>query len=261
MLTRPLAGDSRLFLWLLALELVEGAAVQAAQVARSFTRPERWRRQLASLERAGFISTQGGRRIDDRVIRLTDAGRNMVWGEVEPEALWRRPWDGVWRMALFDVPQSRAALRTRLRRKFRHLRFGWLQNSVWLSPDPIVDVLRALRDEKISVESLLFMEGRPAGGEIDAELVAGAWDFDRLARMHADYLKLLRAKPKVGRWDKSGQLATWLLTEARAWRAVARADPFLPEILLPAGYAGRIAWQARSETMREIVAKTLPVAD
>jgi phenylacetic acid degradation operon negative regulatory protein len=246
-----------MFLWLLALELVEGTASEAVEVARSFTRPERWRRQLAALQSAGFISTQGEGRVDERMIRLTDVGRSKVWGEVDPEALWRRPWDGLWRTALFDVPQSRAMVRARMRRRFRHLRFGWLQNSVWLSPDPIVDLLRALREEKISVESLVFMEGRPAGGEIDAELVIGAWDFDRLARMHADYLKLLRAKPKVGRGDKGGQLATWLVAEDRAWRAVARADPFLPEILLPAGYAGRIVWQARSETLREVLEKTL----
>jgi phenylacetic acid degradation operon negative regulatory protein len=250
MLTRPLAGDSRLFLWYLAFDLTEAAAGGAIALARRFTRKERWRRQLAKLEAGGLIRSRGEGPLDGRVVQLTEIGRDVLWGGVDPEVRWRRRWDGVWRMVLFDVPQSRASLRVNLCRKLRRLRFGWLQNSVWLSPDSVSDLRQTLRREKVSVESMLFMEGRPAGGEDDAELVTGAWDFERLARLHADYLKLLRAKPPVSRSLQSGRWPTWLATEDRAWRAIIRHDPLLPSVLLPPSYAGRDVWAARCEMLR-----------
>jgi phenylacetic acid degradation operon negative regulatory protein len=251
MFTRPLGGDSRFILWLLALDVMEAAGVGVVALARRFTRKDRWRRHLLALKAGGLISAPGEGPLDERVVRLTDAGNAALWGGVDPEARWRRGWDGVWRMAMFDVPESRGALRTRMRRKLRSLRFGWLQNSVWLSPDPVGELLRTLRGGKVAVESLLFMEGRPAGGENDAELVAGAWDFGMLARLHADYLKLLQERPHPGRTLRRGTWSAWLAIEDRAWRAIARVDPFLPAVLCPRAYAGRTVWEARREMLRE----------
>jgi DNA-binding transcriptional regulator PaaX len=39
---------------------------------------------------------------------------------------------------LFDVPTGQNAQRERLRRCLRDKGFGYLQNSVWISPDPLV---------------------------------------------------------------------------------------------------------------------------
>jgi phenylacetic acid degradation operon negative regulatory protein len=137
-----------------------------------------------------------------------------------------------------------------LRRRLRDLRFGWLQNSVWLSPDPVSQLVRQLTQKDVSVESLLFIEGRPAGGESDAELVAGAWDFSGLAKLHAAHLKLLRLRPTSARWTKAAEWSAWIDAEHRAWRTLERRDPFLPVALLPAEYAGRAVWQARMEALR-----------
>jgi phenylacetic acid degradation operon negative regulatory protein len=250
MSVRPLSGDSRWILWLLVTDLIEQAGETLGELRRRHSRPGRMNRHLKALETAGLVEHLGTEQGDDRLVRLTDAGRDSFWGTLDPEALWGRRWDGVWRMAMFDVPQARNALRVRMRRKLRDLRFGWLQNSVWVSPDPIADLLRALAAEEISVESLLFMEGRPAGGETDAELVAGAWDFEQLARLHATYLKFLETRPASPRVTKGGGWPVWLAAEERAWRAIVRHDPFLPAALLPRGYAGRTVWEARREILR-----------
>jgi phenylacetic acid degradation operon negative regulatory protein len=204
---------------------------------------------MKDLESGGLIGGTGTGPLDERLFRITRRGRAAFLGEIDPEALWTRTWDGVWRLAMFDVPQVHASLRTRLRRKLRELRFGWLQNSVWLSPDPVSQLIGQLTQKDVTVESLFFIEGRPAGGETDAELVAGAWDFAELAKQHATYLKLLRTRPSFGRQTKSAEWSAWLESESRAWRAVARRDPFLPAPLLPADYAGRTVWQARRDAL------------
>lgn len=248
MFTRPLEKDSRLVLLMLGAEGVEASGRMLVEWWQRNSRRGRAAAILRKLQESGWI-TSGPGPIDERIFRLTGQGQQRVWGEIDPPARWGRPWDGMWRLAMFDVPQAQVALRTKLRRKLRELRFGWLQNSVWLSPDPVSKLMEELSARKVSVESLLFIEGRPAGGETDAELVAGGWDFVRLTKMQADYLKFLRQRPALGRSTKGTEWAAWLDAEHRAWHAVARLDPFLPDALLPAGYAGKEAWQARQETL------------
>ena len=104
-------------------------------------------------------------------------------------------WDGTWRIVAFDIPEVDAALRARLRRKLHEHRFGWLQNSVWITPDP-VDEFRALLSEKrLLPDSLSLLEARPAGGESNEAMVAAAWDFVALAKSHDHYLKILQLYP------------------------------------------------------------------
>jgi DNA-binding transcriptional regulator PaaX len=261
MLTRPLAGDSRFLLLLLAVDVLEEAGGELVALCRRASRQGRMDRHLSNLEKAGLINRGGAGPLDERLIRLTEAGQREVWGARDPEMLWRRRWDGVWRMAMFDVPESRNALRVRMRRKLRILRFGWLQNSVWLSPDPVSELRAALRDEQIAVESLLFMEGRPAGGESDVELVEGAWDFGRLGQLHASYLKFLKTRPGTVRAMTSRDWPAWIAAEDRAWRQIVRHDPFLPAVLLPRDYNGRSVWEARGETLRAVARDFAEAAD
>ena len=91
-------------------------------------------RQVAQLKRRHLLEAQagveGGPAVDARALRLTEAGRVHALGGRDPEAQWRRAWDGRWRMVLFDLPNARVAARNRLRRYLRLQGFGFLQNSV-----------------------------------------------------------------------------------------------------------------------------------
>ena len=112
-----------------------------------------------------------------------------------PEERWRRDWDGQWRMVLFDVPTGQNAQRERLRRYLHAKGFGYLQNSVWITPDPLKEERQIMGGARINVESLLLLEARPCAGESDTEIVAGAWDFERINRRYARYLKVLEGHP------------------------------------------------------------------
>lgn len=183
----------------------------------------------------------------DRVVRLTEEGRRLALGGRDPTERWSRPWDGEWRLVLFDLPTRRRALRMRLWRTLRQHHFGYLQNSVWVSPDPVDAIREVLDQAKVQAEVFLVVEGRPAGGESDADLVRAAWDFGLVDVRYAALARLLdRPLPAADR------LAPWLRQERAAWSAALKADPLLPAGLCPPDYAGPGIFHRRKEVLGQL---------
>ena len=208
--------------------------------------------RLAALEKSQLLERHG-ERPTDRVHRLTEAGRLRALGGCDPVARWKRHWDGRWRMVLFDVPQKRASARVRLRRSLAERGFGYLQNSVWITPDPLRDEREALVNGPADVESLILLEARPCAGESDLEIVTGAWNFDAIDDAYNRHAAVLESLPQQPLADQTTarRLHRWLREERLAWLEVAALDPFLPERLHPPGYRGMRAWKRRVEIMSE----------
>jgi phenylacetic acid degradation operon negative regulatory protein len=174
-------------------------------------------------------------------------------GGRDPEAFWSRPWDGQWRLVLFDVPEARRAKRNQLRRYLHSCGFGYLQNSVWITPDPVHDQRALLAGGPIDVESMIFLDARPSAGETDTEIVSGAWDFVELNRRYAQYMEVLRIRSRrqLRSMADATVLQRWLRAEHNAWLGAMECDPLLPAYLLPPDYAGRVAWRERLKAMAE----------
>ncbi len=98
-------------------------------------------RQVQRLEQAELLEVKPGSEKLARVGRLTEAGRVQALGGRDPVERWGRPWDRTWRMVMFDLPETERALRTKLRRVLAEQRMGCLQKSVWIAPDPLVDLV------------------------------------------------------------------------------------------------------------------------
>jgi phenylacetic acid degradation operon negative regulatory protein len=215
-------------------------------------------RQLAALERQKLLESDGPpdkpSPVLDRAFRLTETGRLLALGGRDPEERWGRQWDGRWRLVLFDLPNTKTGLRNRLRRQLRQRGFGYLQNSVWISPDPLEEEKRLLAGGQVSVESLILLESRPCAGESNEEIVAGAWDFEKINRLYARHAKVLAARPKAaGSSNETARnLRRWAGEERVAWWEAVSSDPLLPALLLPAHYAGREAWRNRVKTLRSL---------
>jgi phenylacetic acid degradation operon negative regulatory protein len=209
-------------------------------------------RQAAILEQSHLIERDPGA-MDDRIYRLTWRGRLHVLGGRDPQKCWSREWDGRWRLVLFDVPTSRNSERARLRRYLQARGFGWLQNSVWVTPNALEEERQLLRDGKVDVESLLLLEARPCAGESDAEIVSGAWDFNRINRRYVALMRLLDERPSGNLKDevRARALQRWAAAEREAWLDAVAIDPLLPERLLPSDYLGRKAWDRRVDVLRE----------
>jgi len=187
----------------------------------------------------------------DRLHRLTQAGRLHALGGRDPVAQWKRKWDGRWRLVLFDVPEKRRIARDKLRDYLHHRGFGYLQNSVWITPDDVSEERVLLSGGSVNVKSLIVLEARPCAGETDAEIVAGAWDFERINACYSTYRQLLARRPR-NRLNTRTATATfhhWLREERQSWAAAMVIDPLLPACLCPSEYQGNAAWQERLEVM------------
>jgi phenylacetic acid degradation operon negative regulatory protein len=209
-------------------------------------------RQLRILRQRELIESASGS-VDDRLYRLTEKGRLHALGGRDPQKQWTRPWDGRWRLVLFDVPMARNAHREKMRRYLRSRGCGCLQGSVWVTPDPLQTEREILAGGKVDVASLLLLEARPCAGESDAEIVSGAWDFDLINQLYSVAIGVLDRRPSGSLHNPraAGALRRWAAEEREAWLAAVTEDPLLPEPLLPAGYFGRRAWQRRLEVLRD----------
>ena len=188
---------------------------------------------------------------NDRVYRLTWQGRLRALGGRDPQLRWSREWDGRWRLVLFDVPTDRNSHRTKMRRYLRDKGFGYLQNSAWITPDSLEEEQQILVGGKINVESLILLEARPCAGESDAEIVAGAWDFERINHRYARHLQILSEQPAGALRTESAakRLLRWAAAELEAWLDAVNNDPLLPEKILPRDYLGQRAWRERVEVL------------
>jgi phenylacetic acid degradation operon negative regulatory protein len=213
-------------------------------------------RQLRRLEHRDWI--QRSRKVaDERAHRLTEAGRIQAMGGRDPEICWNRAWDGLWRLAIFDVPESRNSDRDRLRRYLVRCGFGCLQNSVWITPHPVHELRRLLIGSPVDVGALIFLESRPCTGETDDQIVLGSWDFDSINARYAQYRGVLKRRPPGRLVDDQAMarsLERWLREEREAWLNAVQIDPLLPRCLLPPGYTGRLAWQERRRAIAHVAA-------
>jgi len=207
-------------------------------------------RLVQRLEKRGLLEGDVNAR-QDRLYRLSAHGRRVTLGGREPEERWSRPWDGFWRLVIFDVPLLRNAQREELRRHLRRRGFGCLQQSVWVTPDRLDEEKRILGSGGINVKSLLLLEARLHGGESDAQIVRGAWDFELINGRYARYLEVLMERPAGAmQGEHAGKrMRNWAVRERQAWLEAVRYDPLLPDQLLPSGYLGRKSWGRRREVL------------
>jgi phenylacetic acid degradation operon negative regulatory protein len=208
-------------------------------------------RHLARLEQEQLLEAKGDA-IVERIYRLTERGRLLALGGRDPVARWKRPWDGKWRLVLFDLPERDNTIRVRLRRFLKNQAFGYLQNSVWITPDPLSELTRQLSGIGEDVEALLTLEARPCAGETDRAIVAGSWDFGRINRLYDRCIAVLSdlhgSDSKISR--SIAGLQRWARLEHASWWEAVHADPLLPAALLPADYRGKDAWQLRTQVLK-----------
>ena len=174
-------------------------------------------------------------------------------GGRDPEACWNRRWDGRWRLVLFDVPRTCNSKRDKFRRYLQSRGFGYLQNSVWITPDSVSEERGLLSGLSADVESLIWFEARPCAGETDAEIVVGAWDFAGINRCYTVCQQVLDRCPYHCLKTKAAavEFHHWFSKEREAWLNAVSLDPLLPKRLLPDSYLGCKAWRKRLKVMAE----------
>ena len=185
-----------------------------------------------------------------RIYRLTRSGAICALGGIDPEERWERGWDGLWRLVIYDIPEVDRRLRSKLRRELSNNGFGFLQKSVWISPHPVDELKGKLKKLKIDTSMIVVMEARADTYDRPENIVIRAWNFERIRELYDDHRELFRRTPTA----KSTKVYAreWALHERSLWNEILKADPFLPDCLLPKHYGGKKAWRSRLRVLRRV---------
>lgn len=88
-----------------------------------------------------FVEENGKRRA-----RITEKGEQMLQLETEKTAIAKkRKWDRRWRLVIFDIPERRKNVRTKIRRFMQEYGFVRLQDSVWVYPHDCEDLVALMK--------------------------------------------------------------------------------------------------------------------
>ncbi|OGG41192.1 CRISPR-associated endonuclease Cas2 [Candidatus Kaiserbacteria bacterium GWA2_50_9] len=81
-----------------------------------------------------------------RYARITEKGEQMLKFETEKVAMAKkRRWDRRWRIVIFDIPERRKSVRSKLRRYMQEYGFVRLQDSVWVYPHDCEDLIALVK--------------------------------------------------------------------------------------------------------------------
>jgi len=207
--------------------------------------------QIHRLEAQGFIEALHDPASGKRLHRLTEAGRNAVYGGRDPEKAWDVQWDGKWRLFLFDIPEIDRSKRRQLTRALAKAGCGCLQGSVWISPftSPAIEKLISSQDPDCTHLLLLLADSK--GQKVDARMVAGAWDFDAINEQYENLDIILDQFPDIVERNTPEALEEWTAAEKVASRLAIQIDPLLPAALYPKSYVGRKVWKKRAKILAE----------
>ena len=139
------------------------------------------RAALSRLTRNGLLVTsRSGRRTFVRLSRraadvLDDGGRRIFSFGATPA-----PWDGMWSLVAFSIPEEHRSARDELRKELRWLGFAPLYDGLWVCPrDHAGDVMARLKDLGISTATAFRATALPAvtaAAAARARAAAGAAD-------------------------------------------------------------------------------------
>jgi len=92
---------------------------------------------LSRNERIGDIKKE--RKKGEVYIKLVSKAGGFFNEKIYLKDLAKRQWDGLWRLVIFDIREVERRARDSLRKKLKKLGFAMWQESVYISPHPLVD--------------------------------------------------------------------------------------------------------------------------
>lgn len=115
-------------------------------------------RAIKGLKEAGLIEQVFSP--NSEYARLTKEGKKKVHSlELEKETnLVNTSWDGLWRIVLLDLPESRKSERESLRYLLKKAGFVCLKNSAWISPFPFEHMFSNIKkDLGLTTEMMIIV--------------------------------------------------------------------------------------------------------
>jgi phenylacetic acid degradation operon negative regulatory protein len=156
-----------------------------------------------------------------------------------------REWRGTWKLAVVTGERRRARERHALRTAMRRLRYAERREGLWVRPDNLPREAAPAEEHAVADAQCSWWTGVPGGGEA-AEIAARLFGVDAWAARAATLRDRLARETGRLRAENLTALAGAFVVGAAALQQI-RADPLLPEALLPARWPGtelRAAYRA-----------------
>lgn len=193
------------------------------------------RAALSRLVRNGLlVLSKSGRRtshrLSERAAQILDEGADYIF------SFGRRtqPWDGMWTLAAFSVPQDNSRGRHALRERLRWLGFAPLYDALWVSPhDRGTEVVAQLAE--LGIQTATVFRANTVPGLEEKGLPQQAWDLEGLRKEYESFIGF--AQRLHERIVADAVLPVEALVARTGvmdrWRAFPAMDPELPDELLP----------------------------
>ncbi len=145
------------------------------------------------------------------------------------------PWDGLWRLFVYTIAESRRERRDQVRRELQWHGMAPLARSTWISPNPVEGALRDMTVEFLSEDSAEIFISRWDGDESD--LVRRLWNLARVGDAYSQFIDewLGYAQEEV---LSNAQAFIRRIGLVHAYRKFLNIDPNLPRDLLPHEWIG-----------------------
>lgn len=92
-----------------------------------------------------------------RSFKLSREGLDGIFSRFPKLKYVGKPWDGYWRIVVYDIAETKKQLRSRLRKELKKLGYKFVQKSVWVSPFSSEENLETfLKKEKLWGRILVF---------------------------------------------------------------------------------------------------------
>ncbi len=174
------------------------------------------------------------------------------------------PWDGVWHLAGFAVPEMRRDARDRLRETLADAGGASLQGGLYVAPHSWEEQLRrAVKDLEIDgCLNLATTRDLEVGGVSEPRLVARLlWRLDALGHRYQRFLDTYAGVPAAieariaqGELFDDAEIIPGVFAMAQVWTEGAAGDPLLPAELLPEPWPGRAARELLLRSRRLVLA-------
>lgn len=175
-------------------------------------------------------------------------------------------WDGQWTVVNFSIPESDRELRRVLRNQLRSMRFGMLQDAIWINPHDRAKHAVELLDQ-MQVETGYVFRAVNIPRAYGSQGINEIFGIEELGDKYREFISEYRALAE-GKTDVENPLVTRTKLVNR-WLTFRTEDPELPESLLPESWPRAQAHQiflavydrlgpGAEERFRQIISETDP---
>jgi phenylacetic acid degradation operon negative regulatory protein len=202
------------------------------------------RTSISRLARRGVL--EGSRQGRFSSYRLTeDAATDLSNGGTAIAAVGADtdPWDGLWTVVVFSMPEQESTRRRALREHLRWNGYAALYDGVWISPDPLPLKGRAeLAAAALGAVTVFRAQHLELQAEADRSPVE-AWDVPGIAKEYEAFIdQWSPLLPRIAAGEVTGAAAVRTRTEVMdVYRRFPVLDPMLPVALMPPDWPRRRA--------------------